>query len=112
MNRSEEARQRLIDALNEEHNPSYWGGEPRDAERLVDDFAQQLQAGTVHVVTKNAGYDVGTIIRGVFSTRQKAEGWIATQRAERASKVREGKAPDWGAPTYDIEEYPINPEVP
>lgn len=38
----EEARQRLIDALNEEHNPSYWGGEPRDAERLVDDFTHAL----------------------------------------------------------------------
>lgn len=38
----DEARQKLIDALNEEHNPSYWGGEPRDAERLVDDFAHSL----------------------------------------------------------------------
>lgn len=42
MNAFEESRQRLIDALNEEHNPSYWGGEPRDAERLVDDFTHAL----------------------------------------------------------------------
>ncbi|MER5875474.1 hypothetical protein ABT119_06035 [Streptomyces sp. NPDC001910] len=37
-----DARRKLIDALNEEHNPSYWGGEPRDAERLVNDFAHSL----------------------------------------------------------------------
>lgn len=37
-----DARQRLVDALNEEHNPSYWGDEPRDAERLVNDFAHEL----------------------------------------------------------------------
>lgn len=42
MNGAEEARQRLIDALNEEHNPSYWGGEPRDPERLVNDFTHAL----------------------------------------------------------------------
>ena len=42
MNSFEDARQRLVDALNEEHNPSYWGGEPRDAERLVNDFAHAL----------------------------------------------------------------------
>jgi len=110
----EEARQRLVDALNEEHNPSYWGGEPRDAEQLVNDFEHAL--GTVvntgYVVTENAGYDVGMLIRGAFSTREKAEGWVETQRAEHASKVREGKAAGWGAPTYDIEEYQIDPETP
>ncbi|MDX5563733.1 hypothetical protein PYK79_10760 [Streptomyces sp. ID05-04B] len=37
-----EFRQLLIDALNEEHNPSYWGGEPRNAEQLVNDFAREL----------------------------------------------------------------------
>jgi hypothetical protein len=38
----DQARQRLLDALNEEHNPSYWGGEPRDAEQLVSDFENAL----------------------------------------------------------------------
>ncbi|MEV7975423.1 hypothetical protein [Streptomyces sp. NPDC086519] len=42
MSNFEETRQRLIDALNEEHNPSYWGGEPRDAEQLVNDFTHAL----------------------------------------------------------------------
>jgi hypothetical protein len=37
-----EARQRLIDTLNEEHNPSYFGDDSRDAERLVNDFAHEL----------------------------------------------------------------------
>ena len=38
----EEVRQRLIDALDEEHNPSYWGSEARDAEQLVNDFVHAL----------------------------------------------------------------------
>lgn len=42
MSSVEEARRHLIAALEEEHNPSYWGGEPRDAERLVGDFAHAL----------------------------------------------------------------------
>jgi hypothetical protein len=37
-----EARQRLIETLNEEHNPSYFGDDSRDAERLVNDFAHEL----------------------------------------------------------------------
>lgn len=108
-----EARQRLIDALTEEHNPSYWGGEPRNAERLVNDFAHALGAvvSAVHVVTENVGYDVGTVIRGVFSTRQKADRWIETQRFKHAVKVREGRAAGWDAPSYDIEEYQIDPEA-
>lgn len=50
----------------------------------------------VYVVTENAGYDVGLLIRGVFSTRQKADDWIAAQ---------------CGAPAYDVEEYQLDPEV-
>jgi hypothetical protein len=107
----DKARRRLIDALNEEHNPSYWGGEPRDAERLVNDFVEHLQTGAVHVVTENAGYDVGTVICGVFRTRQNAEGWVEAKRAEHASKIKEGRAPAWGAPAYDIEDHQLDPEV-
>jgi hypothetical protein len=65
----------------------------------------------VYVVTENVGYDVGMTIRGVFSTRQKADGWVEIQRAEHAVKVREGTAVGWDAPTFDIEEYQIDPEV-
>lgn len=100
------ARQRLIDALNEEHNPSYWGGEPRDAERLVNDFASAASA--VYVVTENAGYDVGLLIRGVFSTRQKADDWIVAQRAENDREVGSGNGVRWGAPAYDVEEYQLD----
>jgi hypothetical protein len=38
----DEARQRLIDALNEEHNPSYFGDDSRNAEQLVNTFAHEL----------------------------------------------------------------------
>lgn len=48
----------------------------------------------VFVVTENAGYDVGMVICGVFSTRQKADDWIEAQ----------------GAPSYDVEEYQVHPE--
>ncbi|MET7687986.1 hypothetical protein ABZT06_08395 [Streptomyces sp. NPDC005483] len=66
---------------------------------------------TVYVITENAGYDVGMVVCGVFSTRQKADDWIETQRAEHASEVEAGKAVGWGAPTYDVEEYQVDPEV-
>jgi hypothetical protein len=65
---------------------------------------------TVFVVTEDAGYDVGLIIRGVFSTRQKADDWIETRRAEHASKVRKGQTAGWGAPICDVEEYQIDPD--
>lgn len=65
----------------------------------------------VYVVTEDAGYDVGMIICGVFSTREKADGWVGVKRDEYASKVMEGKATGWGAPVYDIEEYQVDPEV-
>jgi hypothetical protein len=66
----------------------------------------------VYVVTENVGYDVGMVIHGVFSSRQKADDWVETQRAEHARKIREGKAAAWGAPAYDIEEHQIDPETP
>lgn len=65
----------------------------------------------VHVVTEDAGYDVGLVVRGVFSTRPKANEWITAKTAEHANKVREGKAAEWGAPSYDVEEYPLDPGV-
>lgn len=49
----------------------------------------------VFVVTENAGYDVGLIVHAVFSTRQKADAWIEEQ----------------GAPSCNIEEYPLDREV-
>lgn len=63
----------------------------------------------VYVVTEDAGYDIGCMVRGVFSTRQKAEAWIEARRAEYASQVRDGKAAAWGGPTYDVEEYQLDP---
>lgn len=66
----------------------------------------------VFVVTENAGYDVGMVIRGVFSARQKADDWVEAQRAEYAREVRKGRAAGWGVPTYDVEEYQVDPEVP
>lgn len=64
---------------------------------------------TVHVVTEGAGYDVGLVVRGVFSTRPKADDWITGQLAEYASKVRQGDAIKWGAPSYDVEEHQLDP---
>lgn len=66
----------------------------------------------VHVVTENAGYDVGLIVRGVFSTRAKAEDWMAAERAQHEQEVRDGKAAAWGRPSYDVEEYPIDEGTP
>ncbi|MFG3585109.1 hypothetical protein [Streptomyces sp. NPDC047990] len=66
---------------------------------------------TVHVVVEDAGYDVGRIVRGVFSTAQKADEWIAAKAAERADEVRKGNAARWGAPSYDIEEHQLDPAV-
>lgn len=42
MTNRNEARQRLIETLNEEHNPSYFGDDSRNAEQLVNDFAREL----------------------------------------------------------------------
>lgn len=36
------ARDRLIETLNEEHNPSYWGDYSRDAEALVDAYRDEV----------------------------------------------------------------------
>ena len=66
---------------------------------------------TVYVVTENAGYDVGLLVRGVFSTRQKADDWIAAERAEHDRQVDRGNGARWGAPAYDVEEYQLDPEV-
>lgn len=63
----------------------------------------------VHVVTEDTGYDVGPVVRGVFSTRQKADAWIEARRAEHARSVHEGNATQWGAPAYDVEEYQVDP---
>lgn len=63
----------------------------------------------VHVVTEDAGYDVGLVVRGVFSTRQKADAWIEAKRAEYAREVREGNAIQWGAPAYNVEEFQVDP---
>lgn len=63
----------------------------------------------VYVVTEDTGYDVGLVVRGVFSTRQKADAWIEARRAEHARRVREGNAIQWGAPAYDVEEYQVDP---
>lgn len=65
----------------------------------------------VYVVTEDTGYDVGLVVRGVFSTRQKAEAWIEAERAEYARRVREGNATQWGAPTYDVEEFQVDPDT-
>lgn len=66
---------------------------------------------TVYVVTENAGYDVGLLVRGVFSTRQKADDWVTAERAEHDRRVREGNAVRWGAPAYDVEEYQLDPDA-
>jgi hypothetical protein len=65
----------------------------------------------VYVVTEEAGYDVGLLVRGVFSTRQKADDWVGAKRAEYARRVREGNAVRWGAPAYDVEEYQLDPDT-
>jgi hypothetical protein len=64
-----------------------------------------------HVVTEDTGYDVGPVVRGVFSTRQKADAWIEARRAEYARRVREGDAIQWGAPACDVEEYLVDPDT-
>lgn len=63
----------------------------------------------VYVVTHDAGYEVGLIIDGAFSTRQKADEWITAKRAEYAREVRSGNAPSWGGPSYDVEELHLDP---
>jgi hypothetical protein len=65
----------------------------------------------VHVVTEDAGYDVGLIVHGVFSTRPKADDWVNAKRAEHDRKVRRGNAIRWGAPSYDVEEHQLDPEA-
>jgi hypothetical protein len=57
MTDQDSARQRLIDALNEEHAPTYWGGEPRDAERLVNDFAHELAEQIRNAPEATAAWD-------------------------------------------------------
>lgn len=65
----------------------------------------------VYVVTEDTGYDVGLVVRGVFSTRQKADAWIEARRAEHARRVREGNATQWGAPACDVEEFRVDPDT-
>lgn len=67
---------------------------------------------SVHVVTEDVGYDTGMAIRGVFSTRGKADSWIAAARARHEQRVRDGKAAGFLRPTYDVEEYQIDEEEP
>lgn len=62
----------------------------------------------VYVVTENAGYDVGLIVHDAFSTRQKADDWIATKRAEYADRARKDGS-SWGGPRYDVEELQVDP---
>lgn len=66
----------------------------------------------VHVVTENAGYDVGLIVRGMFSTPAKAEGWMTAAHAQYEQRVRDGMAAAWGRPSYDVEEYQIDEVAP
>jgi hypothetical protein len=54
----------------------------------------------VYIVTENAGYDVGTIVCGAFSTRSKAEDWVKAKCADQSS---------WNASAYDVEEYQLDP---
>lgn len=64
----------------------------------------------MHVVVEDAGYDVGRLVQGVFSTREKADEWIATKRAEYARRARRDGS-RWGGPSYDVEECPLDPEA-
>jgi hypothetical protein len=51
-----EARDNLIAALDEEHNPSYWGADARDSAALVDAFAAAvLREAAVFVEAMNEG---------------------------------------------------------
>lgn len=64
----------------------------------------------VYVVTENAGYDVGLIMHAAFSTRQKADDWIAAKRAEYADRAgKDGVS--WGGPRYDVEELQVDADV-
>lgn len=67
------ARQHLVDALNEEHNPSYWGGVHRDAEALVDAFAHEL----AEMIRKEARQGYGEKQPGTTYYEGEAALWAA-----------------------------------
>ncbi|UQT54360.1 hypothetical protein M4V62_04255 [Streptomyces durmitorensis] len=64
----------------------------------------------MHVVVEDAGYDVGRLVQGVFSTPEKADEWIATKRAEYTRRAQQGGI-SRGGPSYDVEECPLDPDA-
>lgn len=78
------ARDNLIEALNEEHNPAYWSDEVRDSEGLVNAYARELAHELAEKIREFTHTPVGDLSRdlGIEDGLEKAADLIDPEEKE------------------------------